>query len=381
MFIKLKNTFTKNPEALKELMEQVYYVDKRITNCSFNSDGVIVEFESGNEINDEYLRREILKMSLSILQSFERVDIKFIFENEGLGSFDQDPMDELINAKQVIETYPGVYALQGNFLEKVKELDSTFRNYALDSGAIEQYFQPTLPARSLVENGYIASFPHHPLFVTNVIRDANQIKDLSKAAKEESIDLMHEWLDSKMDTHQQVLSPTVCYHCFETLRRQSIPKNGILYTAIAPCHRHESKNIKGLSRLQTFTMREIIFFGSADFVETQRKEILSHCQSYLVDLGLKFRVVTASDPFFISGSEAKRIYQTALALKYEVQAFLPHTDNWISVASFNNHQQSLVIPYHIGFDSDADLHSGCVGYGYERLVYSFCSQFGIKRPL
>ena len=127
-------------------------------------------------------------------------------------------------------------------------------------------------------------------------------------------------MDEKLDTHKQILSPTVCYHCFETLRNQTVPVDGALYTAIAPCHRHESRNISGLSRLQSFTMREIIFFGSDDFVEMNRNEIQEHCKSYFIELGLKFRIVTASDPFFTSGAESKRIYQSALALKYEIQA-------------------------------------------------------------
>ena len=336
-----------NDAALKELMEQVYYVDQRITKCDFNGNGINVEFEHGDNIEESYIRQEILKIATSISKSFERVETKVIFENEGTRLHNQDPMDELLNTRQVIETYPGVYALQGNILKTIKELDSVFRNYALKRNAIEQYFQPTLPAKSLIENGYISSFPHHPLFVASVVRDANSIKNLSKDAKEKSMESMHEWLDDKLDSHDQVLSPTVCYHCFETLRGQSIPVNGAQYTAMASCHRHESRNIKGLSRLQTFTMREIVFFGTADYVETCRKEILSHCQSYLIVLGLKFRVVTASDPFFTTGAEAKRIFQTALELKYEIQAYLPHSKSWISVGSFNNHQRSLVVPYRI----------------------------------
>ena len=50
--------------------------------------------------------------------------------------------------------------------------------------------------------------------------------------------------------------------------------------------------------------------------------MVSHISKLLKELGLKFRIVTASDPFFSSGAEAKRIYQSALALKLEIQVFL-----------------------------------------------------------
>jgi seryl-tRNA synthetase len=376
MFVELDKNYTKGSEALKTLVEQVYYLDHTIVKCNYKDGSLFLEFQSDSKVNEKMLKDDILHMSISVLKSFDRVETKIVFENDGVGKYDLDPLDELMNTRQAIETYPGVFALQGDILKCINRLDAYFKSFALDKGAIEQHFQPTLPAKSLVENGYISSFPQHPLFVANVFRNIKNINTLSKDAKEKPINSMHQWLDDRIDTHKQILSPTVCYHCFETLRNQTIPVDGSLYTAIAPCHRHESRNISGLSRLQTFTMREIIFFGSEDYVETNRNEIQDHCKSYFIDLGLKFRIVTASDPFFTSGAEAKRIYQSALALKYEIQTYLPHSDTWISVASFNNHQQSLVVPYKIGFDSNSDLHSGCVGYGYERLAYALYSQFG-----
>ena len=84
------------------------------------------------------------------------------------------------------------------------------------------------------------------LFVTNVFRDIDNINGLAQDAKEKSIDSIHKWLDEKLDTHKQILSPTVCYHCFETLKNQKIKNDGAIYTSIAPCHRDESRNINGL---------------------------------------------------------------------------------------------------------------------------------------
>ena len=376
MFVPLNQNIRKSSEAIRTLVEQIYYLNKAIIHCEYKNDGILLEFEKDYLVDNEKLKEEILKMSSTVLDSFDRVEVNIVFEYDGILSNSVDPMDGLIRTRQVIETYPGVFALQGDILQCINELDKFFKSYALEKGAIEQHFQPTLPAKSFVENGYISSFPQHPLFVANIYRDINNINSLSKDSKEKPIKLMHQWLDDRIDTHKQILSPTVCYHCFETLRNQTIPINGSLYTAIASCHRHESRNINGLSRLQTFTMREIIIFGSDDFVETNKNEILNHCKSYFIDLGLKFRIVTAVDPFFISGAEAKRIYQSALALKYEIQAYLSHSDTWISVASFNNHQQSLVKPYEISSDSNFNLFSGCVGYGYERLAYALYAQLG-----
>lgn len=376
MFVKIDSFYSKNGEALKDLIEKTYYINSNIQKCDYNGEGLTLELSNKDKRLKKIIKDEIINISSKILKSFEKIDTVILFENEGGKLFNNDPMDQLLSSGQVVETYPGVFALQGGFLNKINELDSFFKNFALKNNAIEQQYQPILATQSLIDNGYLSSFPHHPLFVANIRRDSKSIKKLAENSKNKSIQNKNEWLDNSLDTHSKLLSPTICYHCFEVLKNSSIPEEGKKFTAIGSCHRYESNNIEGLSRLQAFTMREIIFFGTSKFVEENRNEILDHCKSYLIDLNLKFRIVTASDPFFVTGSESKRIFQKALRLKYEIQAYIPHSDTWISIASFNNHQSSLVEKYSIRFDGEEDLYSGCVGYGYERFVYALLSQHG-----
>ena len=68
-------------------------------------------------------------------------------------------------------------------------------------------------------------------------------------------------------------------------------------------------------------MREIIFFGNNEYVIKSRNQILEHCKTLFDKLKLPFRVVTAFDPFFTNTSDSKRVFQTALDLKYEIEAF------------------------------------------------------------
>ena len=381
MLVEISRECLKNSDILRALIEQVYYFNPAIMSCSSNDLGLEITLDSNISVDEKELEQNILKLSVDVLNSFDRVEKEIFFENEGGELHNQDPMNDLLSTRQVIPTHPGVYALQGAILKHIKSLDSLFKRYALSKGAKEQQFQPTLPTKSLIDNGYLSNFPHHPLFVANLKRDSKQINKLSNKAKEGSSSQVYGSLIEMLDDHEQVLSPTVCYHCFETLRNQSITKDNCCFTAIAPCHRHESRNMSGLSRLQTFTMREIVFFGSDAFVDKLRNEIMLHSQSLFTDWNLKFRIVSASDPFFMSGSESKRVYQTALALKYELQVFIPHSRDWLSVASFNNHQRALADKYNIKSDSDEQISSGCVGYGYERMLYSLYSQFGLDLPM
>ena len=103
-----------------------------------------------------------------------------------LNTFNSDPMPTLIKTKQVIETYAGVYALQGDFLESINYMDSIFKKYAFKRGAIEQHFQPTLPTQSLLKNGYISSFPHHPLFVAPIERKIDSINSVAQRIKDDN---------------------------------------------------------------------------------------------------------------------------------------------------------------------------------------------------
>ncbi|MGA1823440.1 MAG: aminoacyl--tRNA ligase-related protein [bacterium] len=378
MFIQFDNNTLLKGDAKKVFLEQIYYVNKSIIDCNITNDGIDVKFDIHAKIDENDLADKINNLSDSIIRSFDRVEAKIMFNNPGKVTNTKDPLNELLSTRQAVQTAPGVFILQGDFLDTINRLDNIFKEYALERGAIEQHYQSTVPTTSLMKNGYVSSFPQHLFFVESVHRDLDSIQLISKKAKDEPSDNLF-WLDEHLDEPNQILSPTVCYHTFEGLRGQCLPASGAEFTAIASCHRYESHNVQGLSRLQTFTMREIIFFGSTDSVEKSRTEILEHCKLCLVDWDVKFRIVTASDPFFTNGSESKRIFQSVMELKYEIQVYLPHSDSWLSIASFNNHQQSLVKPYDITFQSGAPLYSGCVGYGYERLAYALYSQFGCNR--
>ncbi|MBS0331334.1 MAG: hypothetical protein JSS35_01075 [Proteobacteria bacterium] len=135
-----------------------------------------------------------------------------------------------------------------------------------------------------------------------------------------------------------------------------------------------------LSRLQTFRMREIVFFGTSEFVVEHRDWWIEAFARMLRDWKARFRFVAATDPFFLASSAQKRAYQSMRKLKYECQLHIPHTDQWVAVASFNNHEASLTDAYGLREDAGegpSRTHSGCVGFGYDRLVYALLCQFGL----
>ena len=362
-------------EIWKEFEGKLFYLDKTILSYHKADDGIILDLDDDADV--KLIKEKVRTLTKDILRSFSRVKTKQIYESNGEINYSQDPMHQLLDTRQVIEIYPGVFALQGKILKSLKKLDSTFRNFALSRGAIEQHYHSTVPTKSLIENGYLQSFTHHPLFVANIFPELKILNNVSNGIKNLDNKQILNLIKKNLGQHEQIISPTVCYHCFETLRDQTIPKDGVEYTAINSCHRFENRRIYGLARLQSFTMREIIFFGNDEYVIKSRNQILEHCKTFFDKLKIQFRVVTAFDPFFTNTSDSKRVFQTVLDLKYEIEAYLPYSNSWLSVASFNNHQSSLVDNYAIDFSSNEKLHSGCVGYGYERLLYAIYAQKGL----
>ncbi len=128
MFIKIDSFYSKNDEALKDLIEKTYYINSNIQKCDYNGEGLTLELSNKDKGLKKIIKDEIINISSKILKSFEKIDTVTLFENEGGKLFNNDPMDHLLSSGQVVETYPGIFALQGDFLNKINELDTFFKN-------------------------------------------------------------------------------------------------------------------------------------------------------------------------------------------------------------------------------------------------------------
>ena len=59
--------------------------------------------------------------------------------------------------------------------------------------------------------------------------------------------------------------------------------------------------------------------------------------------------------------------------------YLPYEKKWLAVGSFNNHLDTLTKAYSIKSKNNKKINSGCVGIGYERLLYAIYSQQGFPK--
>ena len=72
-----------------------------------------------------------------------------------------------------------------------------------------------------------------------------------------------------------------------------------------------------ISRLSTYWMRELIYFGDQNFVQDGLDDALEFTKQFFTNLNIPFEVVVASDPFF--GNAQKKVpYQKIFRLKIEI---------------------------------------------------------------
>jgi seryl-tRNA synthetase len=172
-----------------------------------------------------------------------------------------------------------------------------------------------------------------------------------------------------------LLSPSVCFHWYMWLRDSQLPEPRAI-TALGKCFRYESSNLTGLERLWDFSMREIVFVGPAAYVLASRDKLVELSVRLLDELGMAYEISTATDPFFVDSYAVQAAYQQGFELKFELLAPLPYSGKKLAVGSINYHQDFFGRSFAIQ-TAEGPAHTGCIGFGYERLALAFVAQHGV----
>jgi len=130
--------------------------------------------------------------------------------------------------------------------------------------------------------------------------------------------------------------------------------------------------------LWNFTMREVIFVGSKDFVLDNRETARQRMRQVFESVGLAYRVESATDPFFIGEFRKQSVFQSAFQLKFEIRARLPFKDSTLAVGSYNYHQNFFGRNLNISLPDGTPAHTGCVAFGLERMAFAFLAQYGLQ---
>lgn len=233
-----------------------------------------------------------------------------------------------------------------------KKLDAIFTNEAFKKGALE-YRVPTLLDGTVLEKcGYFNSFPQHltvPAFVKR--------EDYEEVVANKKI------LSKNVAMHPVYLSPSACLGLYPMFEGKNV--SGKCFTINGNVFRYEEGRFNGDVRLWDFNMREIIFIGEEDYVNSMMEEFKGITQKIADQLGVPMNITIAADHFYPTPENAiKTRFQKKNALKYEMTAVV--RENEVALGSFNYHSDHFSKPFN--FDQDGKTISACIGYGLQRWV-------------
>ena len=172
------------------------------------------------------------------------------------------------------------------------------------------------------------------------------------------------------------MSPAVCYHVYHLHENQTLPAEGTVYGICGKCFRYESTNLNDLRRLWDFTMREVVYLGSREYVLAQREISIEMMADFLEKHHLAGEIRTASDPFFVAPEAASKTYfQLSSDSKFEVSLLL-RDGSRLAVGSHNYHSDFFGRAFHTNIEGAGAMHSVCMAFGLERWVHAFLDQQG-----
>jgi hypothetical protein len=288
-----------------------------------------------------------------------------------------DPHPEMLAQGLVLKLGPGRFALGGDAQRLLELFDRDLVEASSYLSPESFQFPSIIGADILHRCRYIKSFPHALSLVMHLREDIEAIQRFAQSVG---------WRDDHLECDRAslaapsvLLSPTVCFHCYGAFADTRIRETRTV-TARGKCFRYESGNMRGLERLWDFSMREVIFFGGKEHVQKQRLVALERIGVVLDRWGLSYQVQTASDPFFIDDFSSQSSFQKAFDLKYEVRADLPYREGAsVAIGSFNLHHDFFGKSFGISNERGEPVFTGCLGFGLERVVLAFLSQFGLDR--
>ena len=363
-----------------EILPKLAYIDENVASAQISPDGmqVSLRLQPGTpdaQITD--IQRKTRQVINKIVSNDFKPRIKVLEDHLDRESpYGQDPMADLLQTGELRQEQSGVYAFGPLISRLIDFFETQFLDLASHFNARPYRFPTLIPAKDLERVNYFRAFPHSLSFATHLRSDLDVIDDFSQHSCTDE-----HGLNTAMDSFARIrtlLSPAVCYHLYFMLADQPLPNGELCATAVSNCFRYESSNLQSLERLWNFTMREIIFVGSKDFVLSNREEARQIMEEKFARIGLAYKVETANDPFFI-GEFKQAAFQSAFQLKYEIRARLPFKESTLAIGSYNYHQDFFGRHLNISLPDGSPAQTGCVAFGLERMAYAFLSQYGLER--
>ena len=307
---------------------QLRYIEKKVSHIEEECLSIVVQhgficIESKQELSSQTLEN---------LNSFEN---ELELDDELFCSFNSGSTK--VNQKVFYDVIDFEYGKIGYRGELLKLRTNICRFLETISGGFEQRHYPSLMGNEHMKmTGYLEKSKHHAIKAT---------------------------CDSSESCY---LTPSSCFHTYQEFKGQSINSNkSISFTQHV--FREEGKFAYNQPwRLKDFYVKECVFIGDSDFVESQLEKLFQQLVEYLEGNGIVFKVYYASDPFVDIKLQKLRAIQVKTKVKKEVRIICG--DEEISIASFNLHGFYFSERFNINMLDGSRPQTACVGFGIDRIL-------------
>jgi seryl-tRNA synthetase len=281
-------------------------------------------------------------------------------------------LDSIAEALLLPTGIDGIYARTAVFEQVVTGLSNLITRYREPDTEVLR-FPPVMSRRQVEKSGYLKSFPHFLGCVSCLGGAEAEIR-----SSVECSEAGEDWT-SGLAAADLVLTPAACYPLYPiAASRGAVPASGLLFDVACDCFRREPS--KMLDRLQSFRMREYVCIGTPAQVDKFRRHWLSRARSFAGQLGLGFRIDTASDPFFGRGGKLMAMSQVEQELKFELLVPLQSAEAPTACMSFNYHRDHFGTTWNLRTESGELAHTGCVAFGIDRLALALFATHGVDLP-
>ncbi len=230
-------------------------------------------------------------------------------------------------------------------------------------------FPPAMPRQGLVQSGYLNGFPHLAGTIHSFCGDEAGHREMLRC-----IAVGDDWSALQSSTELS-LTPAACYPVYPIVARRGVlPDEGLLIDVRSYCFRHEPS--LDPARMQAFQMREFVRIGSSEQVVAAREEWLARGPALMARLQLPHEVDVANDPFFGRGGKMLKVSQRDQKLKFEMMILVAHAGAMTACMSFNYHGDHFGQLHDIRTPDGCLAHTGCVGFGLERLTLALLRHHG-----
>jgi seryl-tRNA synthetase len=343
---------------LSEFLERVPYLDVAVTSVRYVEDGhaAVIDTVPLSDEQGAKIAADLQELLAALIESkiLAQKILKTQARPEQASAFEQAGESQVFYGRSEIRLMDAV--------------DKLLLAVADRHGAVQRDYASIYSAQIMGRSGYHKNFPQNVFGVTQIPHNYTLIKKIREDASSTIGADMFE-------SHGAYLQPCVCYHCYAEVQQSK--RDSAIFTTKGRCFRHEIQWRLNQFRRNEFTMREIVFIGTPEYVEAKRLGMMEEVWALFCELGLYGQIVTARDPFFhYDDMKTKGAVQLMADAKYELE-FASRAGSASSIASFNNCQDTLCQKFEItATHNDEFLHSGCVAFGIDRWRAALLEEYG-----